>query len=262
MDSEDQTNTEKHLSLCIRLMEYPNANKSCCYLALCWLWANALAVLIWFLFFRHRHKIFSATPLFVTLCSLAGCLIIKGVQNISIWQRPELTYCKVNWKPVECAMEIRGWHQLFAASPKEVNLCRFFCFHPLSCYQGPRYSSSRRKYSGDGRTSPSLSQICISSPSVKVVWMLVDHWYWAVKSALWIWQDHFFYRFSLALLRTNPPKCFASFCSFMVFQRNMRIHRIAIMAPHGLYLVIYWWFRSKHMWKGPDESSCKFLPVL
>lgn len=46
MDSEDQTNTENHLALCMKLMEYLNANKSCCYLALCWLWANALAMLI------------------------------------------------------------------------------------------------------------------------------------------------------------------------------------------------------------------------
>lgn len=215
----------------------------------------------WSLLSRLRHKTLRADPSFVTLPSLAGCLIIKSVQKIFLSDKGQSWLnCKVNWKLLECLLHgDKRLTSVFTASPEERNWSKFFSSTPWVPLRDQGVKAAEEKYAGGGRSSPPLSEICVNSPSMKA-------WYWVDKSARWIWKDWglgvFFCRFSLALLGANPPKLFGRFSFFMVFQRDMRIHRIAITALHGLYLVIYWWFRSKHMQKDPDESSCKFLPVL
>lgn len=149
--------------------------------------------------------------------------------------------CKVNWKLLECSMEIRGWHH----------------FSQLVQRKGIEASSSLLppEFPSGTKVLKQQKKICCRweefTISFRDLCQLSKHEGLVLSSQICTLNlarlGIFFCRFSLALLGSNPPKCFGSSSSFMVFQRDMKIRRIAITALHGLYLVIYWWFRSKHM---------------
>lgn len=137
--------------------------------------------------FQAQAQNTQSRPLILTLPSLAGCLIIKSVQKYLSDKAQSWLNCKVNWKLLERLLHgDKRLTSLFTASSEEVNWNKFFSSTHWVPLRDQGVRTAEEKYAGGGRSSLSLSEICVNSPSMK-------DWHWAVKSAFWIWQDWGFF---------------------------------------------------------------------